>query len=130
MTQKADRSREHTEQPAGEFVEVRKERLGDLAAAQSELLDRWKEINRQWAERPQVEAALGADIAKELTSSRSLSDAASAIQRWTSKHLELAVDDARRLLDDSQQMMDASTRFWASAGRTALPFEASRGLIS
>ena len=101
----------------------------DLVAAQGEWLDRLQNINRRWAERLRVEAALGAEMTTQLTSSRSFSETTNAIQNWTTKHMEMATDDARHLIADSQEIMEAGTRFWTSAGRSLKPGE-GRGQMS
>lgn len=132
MAYQEDRTREQVEKAAHvtrDFAEEGKKRVDDFAEAQSEFLDRLKEINHRWADRLRAEAELSAQTATQLTASRSFTDTANALQNWTSKHFEMAADDARRAFSDTQRIMEAGTRFWANAGR-GRPFDSTRGLMS
>lgn len=132
MTQQDGRTTEQAEKASRtskQFADEGKERIDDFAAAQNDLIDCLQNVGRRWTERLRMEASLGADMASQLTASRSFADTTNAVQHWASKHLELAADDTRRMLSDSQQIMDAGTRFWANAGRSLRPFE-SRSLMS
>lgn len=101
---------------ASEFVAEggrRMENLAeDFAGAQSDFWDKVQDSNRKWLDRMQNEASMAADFANRLTSARSLTETASLFQNWTAKHMEMAAEDARRVLADTQEIFAAGARFW------------------
>lgn len=101
-------------------------RLEDFTEAREEIWDCLQDANRVWLGRMQQEAALTAELASKLTASRSLADTTTALQDWTSKHVELTTEDTRRLVTDAQQMVNAGARFWSSSARVPKPETAAR----
>ncbi len=91
--------------------------LEDFADAQSQLWDRVQASNRNWLDRMQKEAALAADLANRLTSAKTLTETANVMQDWTVKHVELATEDARRMLSDTQEFIAAGAHFWRRTRR-------------
>jgi len=83
---------------------------------QQQLWDRLQVSNREWLGRFQAEAALTLEYVDKLTRSRSLSDAADAFQFWTVRHVELATEDGRRIMDDARRLMKAGTFLWTDLG--------------
>jgi hypothetical protein len=120
MTQQEERQGERMAANVGAgsqaFLAEGRQRLEDAAGAQSEFLDRIQNSHRKWLDRIQSEANLAADFANRLTSARSLTETASLIQSWTAKHMELASEDARRALSDTQEILAAGARFWTQLG--------------
>ena len=68
-----------------EFAPIVKKRMEELANAQSELLNELQETNRQWFARMQSEADLASEFSSKLTAARSIPDAMTACQEWTSR---------------------------------------------
>jgi hypothetical protein len=106
-----------------EFGEMGKKRIEDFINAQSELLDKLQEINKHWIDRMQSEATLTSEFASKLTAARSVPDAMTACQEWTSRRLELMAEDGQHLLADTRKLMETGTHFlgngWLAKGITA-----------
>jgi len=118
MTQQEERQGERTGATprASDFLAEGRQRMEDFAGAQSEFWDRLQNANRKWLDRMQNEASMTADLATKLTSARSLTETASHLQNWTMKHMEMATEDARRALSDTQDILAAGARFWTNLG--------------
>jgi hypothetical protein len=65
----------------------------------------------------QNEASMAVDFAYRLTSAKSLTEAADLFQNWTVRHMEMAGEDARRMMSETQEIMAANARFWTNVGR-------------
>jgi hypothetical protein len=91
-------------------------RLEEFTDAQAQFWDCVQDSNRKWLDRMQNEASMAADFANKLTSAKSLVETANLFQNWTVKHMELASEDARRMLADTQEIMAAGARFWTTIG--------------
>lgn len=126
MTQQEERRNETPQAGAAAEAADGRRRLDDFAEARDEIWDCLQDANRVWVARMQQEAALTAELASRLTASRSLSDTATALQDWTSKHVELTTEDTRRLFTDAQQMLNAGARFWSISGPVPSPETAAR----
>ncbi|PPD44327.1 MAG: hypothetical protein CTY15_07540 [Methylocystis sp.] len=90
--------------------------MEEIADVQTQFWDKVQDSNRKWMDRIQNEATMAADLANRLTSAKSLTETANIFQSWTVKHMELAADDARRMLTDTQEIMSAGARFWTGSG--------------
>jgi hypothetical protein len=99
-----------------EFVAEGRHRLEDFAGAQTQFWDRLQDSNRKWLDRIQIEANMAAEFANKLGSAKSLVDTANILQSWTVKHMEMATEDARRMLTDTQEIFTAGARFWSNLG--------------
>ncbi|QGM99366.1 phasin family protein [Methylocystis parvus] len=116
MTQQEERQGPGAGQRTAEFMAEGRQRIEDFADAQAQFWDRVQDSNRKWLDRFQTEATMAADFANKLTSAKSLTDTANLFQNWTVKHMELATEDARRMLSDTQEIMAAGARFWSNVG--------------
>jgi len=128
MTQQEER-RVESAQPKAAAAELAAEgqrRMEDFTETRKEIWDCLQDANRVWMERIQQEAAMTADLASKLTSSRSFSETATVLQDWTSKHIEMTTEDTRRLFSDAQQMFNAGARLWSASGRAPSPEAAAR----
>jgi hypothetical protein len=99
-----------------ESVAPGRQRLTELTEAQAQLWDRMQDAHRKWLDRIQCEASMATDFANRLTAAKSFTETANLFQNWTMKHLEMATDDARQMLADTQQFVAAGARFWRNAG--------------
>ncbi len=119
MTQQEERQGDRGEaaRRASEFIAEGRQRLEDLSGAQSEFWDKLQDSNKKWLDRMQNEASMAADFANRLTSARSLTETASLFQNWTVKHMEMASEDARRVITDTQDILTAGARFWTNFAR-------------
>jgi DNA replication initiation complex subunit (GINS family) len=111
----------HQEQDAAhraqEFIADGRQRIDGMVDAQARFWDRVQDSNRKWLDRLQNEATLTADLANRLTAAKSLTETAGIVQNWTVKHMEMAAEDARRILTDTQEIFAASARFWTEGDR-------------
>ena len=92
-----------------EFAEVGKKRVEEFVNAQTELVEKLQEMNRQWFDRAQSEANLASELAAKLTAARSIPDAMAAYQEWASRRFEMMAEDGKHLLADTQKIMEAAT---------------------
>lgn len=99
---------------ASEFMTEGRQRLEEFADAQSQFWDQVQHSGRKWLDRMQDEASMAADFASKLTSAKSFTETASLFQNWTVKHMELASEDARRVISDTQDILAAGARFWTN----------------
>ncbi len=118
MTQQEERQGERggAAARASEFVAEGRHRLEEFSDAQSQFWDKVQDSNRRWMDRIQNEASMAADFANKLTSAKTLTETANLFQTWTVKHMELAADDARRMLTETQEIMAAGARLWTNVG--------------
>lgn len=112
MTQQETRSDKAT---LWGFAGARSDELGHridvMIEMQVEIFDTLEEITRNWFARAKSEARLASELSTKLATARSLPDSASAYQEWLSRWMEMMTDDGRRLISDSQRLMQTSTRF-------------------
>ena len=70
-----------------------------------------------------AEVEIGLKLSKKLTAAHSVPDALAAYQEWLSEELSARAENARRLMTNSQKLMDTSTRLlsngWSSVGASA-----------
>ncbi len=109
MAEKESRS-ERTEKSSlpmpAEFAPIVKERIEDFVNAQTELLEKLQELNRQWFDRMQSEANLTFEFASKLTAARSIPDAMTACQEWANRRVEMMAEDREHLLSDCQKFTE------------------------
>jgi hypothetical protein len=91
---------------------------------QRELFQRLPEVSREWADRVQTEATIASEFATKLSSTRSIPEATTVCQEWAGRGMEMATADAKRILADSQKLLETGTRLisngWLSNGRVGV----------
>ena len=60
------------------------------------------------------EATLASEFANKLTAARSIPETATAYQKWASQRMEMAAEDAKHLLADSQKFAETGARLLSS----------------
>jgi hypothetical protein len=104
-----------------EFAAMGKKRFDELVAMQTERLEKLQEANRNWFDRMQAEVTLASEFVGKLTVAHSIPEAATAYQEWTSRHMEMATEDAKRIFADGQKLAETGARLffngWWSNGR-------------
>ena len=104
-----------------EFVRMGKKQFEGLAKIQSKMIERLEETNRSWLERMRSEATLASEFATKLTAARSIPETATVYRELASRRLEIAAEDAKRLLADSQKFMETGAHLlsdnWLSDGQ-------------
>jgi hypothetical protein len=87
---------------------------------QTELFEKLQEINRNWIDRMQSEAALASEFTTKLTAARSIPETATACQDWARRRMEMSAEDAKRLAADGQEVLKTGTQMltngWLSNG--------------
>jgi Phasin protein len=96
-----------------EFAEAGKKRLEDMMRLQSEFLKYLQDVNRNWLEHLQSEAALASECANKITSARSIPQTASAYQDWANRRMELFAQDGRKLLAETEEFLETGARMLA-----------------
>jgi hypothetical protein len=99
-----------------EFAAMGKKRVEEFTKAQSELLGKLQETNRQWIERIQSEAQLASEFATKLAAARSIPDALTVCQEWMSQRFERMAEDGRQLAADTQAFMETAARLMPNGG--------------
>jgi hypothetical protein len=103
-----------------EFAAMGKKGLEELIAMQTELFEKLQEMNRNWIERMQSEAALASEFTNKLTAARSIPETATACQDWAKRRMEMSSEHAKRLMADGQKVFQTGTRMltngWLSNG--------------
>ncbi len=88
-------------------------------AMQKSLLESYEEANRAWLARVQSEVALWSDLAGKLTATRSVPEALEAYSKCVSQRMQMAADDGRRLVDESQRITQKLANSLGNAWPTA-----------
>jgi Phasin protein len=105
-----------------EFGEMGKKQIEAFSNAQTELLNNLQEINKHWVGRIQSESNIASEFVSKLTAARSIPDAMTACQEWTSRRLELMAEDGQHVLADTQKLIETGTHFlgngWLAKGST------------
>jgi hypothetical protein len=97
--------------------------VGNVKAAlrlQTEVLDVLHDISRDWVARATSEAEFVFQLPNKLGAAQTVPDALTAYHEWLNEWMSMASEDHRRLVADSQRIMDKSVRCFApaSAGAT------------
>ena len=98
-----------------EFAVIGKRYVDELGKAQVELVGKLQEMNRQWLDRMNTEANLTSEFTSKLTSARSVPEAMTACQDWTSRRLEMIAEDGQHILDDAQKIATTGARLLSNA---------------
>lgn len=93
-----------------EFSALGMEHLREFFKAQAEFIGAIGTLNEQWYDRMQSEAKLASEFALGLTAIRSIPDAMTAYQEWTTQWFALVAEDGRQLLDATQELIQASRK--------------------
>jgi len=104
-----------------DFVSIGANYLGACANVQNELFGEWQEINQRWFSRLSAEANLGSELASHLTSVRSVPDAMTACQEWSSRRFQMMAEDSQHLLADAQKLAETSTRVFSNGWQSKKP---------
>ena len=81
-----------------------------FAAAQRELFDKLLDTHRSWIDRMQLEAQIASEFASKMREAHSAPEVAKVCQEWTTRHMEMATEDARHLFSDGQKFLETGVR--------------------
>ena len=94
----------------GAFGDMARKQADAVMDVQKELFNRFEEMNRAWFSRVQSEANLASELVSKLATARSIPDAAAACQECMSRQLEMFAEDSKRMLLDSEKLVQAGAR--------------------
>jgi ABC-type uncharacterized transport system involved in gliding motility auxiliary subunit len=77
---------------------------------QKELLDAYEAVLHTWLARVKSEIDFWSDLAASMQNVRSIPEALGVYQQSLGRRVELAAEDARRMLEDSQNALSIITR--------------------
>jgi Phasin protein len=100
---------------------IAKERFEELAEVQSGLLEEIREVNQNWLDRIQSEAALASEFTSKLTASHSIADTTAACQEWAKRRMELFTEDGQRLMTNCQRFMERAAQFLSNGWAATRP---------
>jgi hypothetical protein len=86
-----------SKQMTAELAAIGKQHFQDFVSAQAELLNQLRELNEIWLDRLHSEANLASEFTAKLTEARSIPEAMSASQEWTTRRLQMMAEDGQRL---------------------------------
>jgi Phasin protein len=93
-----------------QFAAMGKNYVEEFAKVQTDLFDKLQDMNRQWLDRINSEANLASQLASHVTSARSIPDAMTACQQWTSRRFEMMAEDGQHLFTDAQKLAETGSR--------------------
>jgi hypothetical protein len=78
-------------------------------AVQKAFLESCDQASRSWLTRMQSEVSLWSDLANKLSTTQSVPEAVEAYSKCVSQRMQMAANDARQFVDESQQIMQKVT---------------------
>ena len=98
-----------------------KQQFDAFTDIQAELFSKLQQANLRWMNTIQKRANLASEFTAKLTAARSVPETGSACQDWVRQRIEMAEEDAKQLLADSEAFMDTAARLvsngWVLNGR-------------
>ncbi len=95
-----------------------KKQIDEFVKMQTELLGRLQETNRQWFDRAKSEADLASEFVGKLSAARSIPEAMTTFQEWSSRRFEMMAEDGKHLLEDSQKFMETGAHLLSTGWPT------------
>ena len=101
------------------FLNWGQDRTEAAITLQKAILETYEQASRAWLARVQSEITLWSDLASKLTATRSVPEALETCTKCVSKRIQMAADDGRRLVDESQQISQKIARSLGNGWPTA-----------
>lgn len=95
------------------------ERTEAAIALQKAVLESYEQASRAWLDRVQSEIALWSDLASKLSATHTVPEALETYTKCVSQRMQMAADDGRRLVDESQQITQKITKSLGAGWPTA-----------
>jgi hypothetical protein len=111
---------EETVNPMSEMAKMSKQGLEEFVKAQTGLLEKLEDVNRRWFDRWQVEAQLLSEFSTKLMTARSLTDTAAAYQDFSKKQWEMASEDVKRIVAESEAFTRSGGQMFSGGWRMGL----------
>ena len=93
-----------------ELAEIGKRQFESFAEVQAEFLDTLETISKAWLERTKSEANITSEIIIKLVGARTMPETTDAYREYWDRRMGMLADDNRRLLDDSQKLIELGLR--------------------
>jgi Phasin protein len=97
-------------QVTAELAAIGQQRFQDFVSAQVELLHQLRALNEIWLNRLRSDVNLASEFTARLTESRSIPEAMSASQEWTTRRLQMMAEDGQQLAAVIQKLAETSAR--------------------
>ena len=101
------------------FLNWGQERTESATALQKAILESYEQASRVWLARVQSEVSLWSDLAAKLGATRSVPEALETYTKCVSQRMQMAANDGRRLVDESQQITQKFAKSLGSGWPTA-----------
>lgn len=99
-----------SKQVTAELAAIGQQRFQDFVSAQVELLHQLRALNEIWLNRLRSDVDLASEFTAKLTESRSILEAMSASQEWTTRRLQMMAEDGQQLAAVIQRLAETSAR--------------------
>jgi hypothetical protein len=99
-----------------------KEQTDAMVHMQKELLEAYEQASRAWLARVKSEVDFWQDLASKLSATKSAPEALETYRTGATQRMQMAADDARRLMEDCQKITQKVTQSLSNGGR---PFASS-----
>ena len=99
-----------SKQVTAELAAIGQQRFQDFVSAQVELLHQLRALNEIWLNRLRSDVDLASEFTAKLTESRSIPEAMSASQEWTTRRLQMMAEDGQQLAAVIQKLAETSAR--------------------
>lgn len=99
-----------SKQVTAELAAIGQQRFQDFVSAQVELLHQLRALNEIWLNRLRSDVDLASEFTAKLTESRSIPEAMSASQEWTTRRLQMMAEDGQQLAAVIQRLAETSAR--------------------
>ena len=99
-----------SKQVTAELAAIGQQRFQDFVSAQVELLHQLRALNEIWLNRLRSDVYLASEFIAKLTESRSIPEAMSASQEWTTRRLQMMAEDGQQLATVIQKLAETSAR--------------------
>jgi Phasin protein len=96
-----------------ELTGLARKRLDAVFETQSKLVDTLPALSREWMSFAVAEQDLTADLLSKLTAARSISESSAVYQEWLNRRMEMFAEKGRKLLADTQKLMEVSAQLFA-----------------
>lgn len=104
-----------------EFFLMGKQHIKELTEMQTEVLNKLREANQTWIDRMQAETNLASALCTKLTGARSIPETITAYQEWGNRRMELASEDAKTFLADTQTFSATGVRLLSTGWLSGHP---------
>jgi hypothetical protein len=89
-----------------ELAALGKKRMEDFVEVQKDLIEDLMQTNWKWIDRFQSETQLASEFFNKVAAARTIPDALTVCQEWTSRRIGMMVDDGEQLAADTRKFLE------------------------